>query len=76
MMTILIAFQTGNYRTFKHFYLYMLPHHRYDFPGLVSYKRFVNLIPNVMIPLFAIPDDALLGIRDLLAFALTPRRYA
>lgn len=52
-MTILIAFQTSNYRTFKHFYLHLLAHHRQDFPGLVSYKRFVNLIPQAMMPLFA-----------------------
>ena len=35
-MTILIAFQTSNYRTFKHFYLFLHTHHRQDFPGLVS----------------------------------------
>lgn len=31
MITILIAFQTRNYRTFKHFYLYLLHHCRGDF---------------------------------------------
>ena len=53
MMTILIAFQAGNYRTFKHFYLHLLTHHRHDFPGLVSYSRFIQLAPRVLMPLFA-----------------------
>lgn len=53
IMVILIVFQTSNYRTFKHFYLHLLTHYRQDFPDLVSYKRFVNLIPQVTMPLFA-----------------------
>lgn len=53
IMTILIAFQTGNYRTFKHFYLYRLSYRRDDFPGLVCYGQFVRRIPQVMMPLFA-----------------------
>jgi len=43
----------ANCRTFKHFYLHLLAHHHQDFPGLVSYKRFVNLIPQAMMLLFA-----------------------
>lgn len=53
MITILIAFQTSNYRTFKHFYLYLQHHHRTDFPQLTSYNRFVQRIGHVTIPLFA-----------------------
>ena len=53
MMTILIAFQTSHFRTFKHFYLHLLRHHRRDFPGLVSYNRFVRRMPRVTLPLFA-----------------------
>jgi hypothetical protein len=53
IMTILIAFQTSNYRTFKHFYLSLLHHHRRDFPKLVSYQRFVEWMPHVLMPLFA-----------------------
>lgn len=52
-MTILITFQTSHFRTFKHFYLHLLRHHRHDFPGLVSYNRFVEGIPHVVTPLFA-----------------------
>jgi CRISPR/Cas system CSM-associated protein Csm2 small subunit len=50
-MTILIAFQTSGYRTFKDFYQYILAHHRHDFPDLVGYDRFVYLIPRAIIPL-------------------------
>jgi hypothetical protein len=53
IMTILIAFQTSNFRDFKHFYAYLEEHHRADFPDLVSYSRFVSWIPRVTIPLFA-----------------------
>lgn len=53
IMTILIAFQTSNFRDFKHFYAYVCRHHRRDFPHLVSYSRFVRWIPRVTLPLFA-----------------------
>lgn len=53
IMTILIAFQTSGYRDFKHFYAYLRRHHRHDFPGLVSYSRFVGWMPRTTIPLFA-----------------------
>ena len=52
IMTILIAFQTSRYRDFKHFYLYLLTHHRAGFPGLVSYGRFVELMPRATLPRF------------------------
>lgn len=51
IMTILIAFQTSGYRTFKGFYQYILANHRCDFPDLVSYDRFIYLIPRTIIPL-------------------------
>lgn len=53
VMTILIAFQTSGYRTFKAFYSYLLKYRRCDFPGLLSYDRFISLIPRTVIPLFA-----------------------
>jgi hypothetical protein len=52
-MTIVIAFHSSNYRNFKHFYLMLLFHHRADFPGLVSYQRFVQLMPALIVPLCA-----------------------
>jgi hypothetical protein len=53
MITILIAFQTSNYRTFKHFYMHLLTHHHTDFPQLTSYNRFIQRIGCTTIPLFA-----------------------
>jgi hypothetical protein len=52
IMTILILFQQSGYRTFKGFYLhYVQTQLRAEFPQLVSYPRFVTLIPRVLLPL-------------------------
>ena len=54
IMTILIQFHQSHYRDFKAFYIeQVLKHWRLDFPGLVSYHRFVELIPSVLVPLSA-----------------------
>lgn len=46
VMTIVIAFHGSGFRTFKEFYtLCVLPHWRRAFPHLVSYSRFVELMP-------------------------------
>lgn len=50
-MTILIAFHGSHYRTFKHFYQMLLSAHRSEFPNLVSYQRFVELMPQALVPL-------------------------
>ena len=43
-ITLLISFHSGQFRNFKHFYLhYVSVHLRDDFPGLVSYNRFIEL---------------------------------
>ena len=52
IMTILIHFHQSNYRNFKAFHLeHVMTHLRNEFPGLVSYNRFVELIPSVIVPL-------------------------
>ena len=52
IMTILILFQQSGYRTFKGFYTqYVQTQLRAEFPHLVSYSRFVTLIPRVVLPL-------------------------
>ncbi|OBQ15672.1 MAG: transposase, partial [Aphanizomenon flos-aquae LD13] len=44
IITLLIAFHGGQFRNFKHFYVdYVSVHLREDFPGLVSYNRFIEL---------------------------------
>jgi IS5 family transposase len=46
VMTIAVAFPGSGFRTFKEFYtLCVLPHWRRAFPNLVSYSRFVELMP-------------------------------
>jgi len=53
IMTILIAFHTSNARTFKHFYLKLMAQHKTEFPQLVTYQRFVELMPIALVPLAA-----------------------
>jgi len=50
-MTILIAFHQSAYRNFKWFYTQLVCRYwRNAFPGLVSYNRFVEWMPSVLIP--------------------------
>ncbi|HEU5342926.1 MAG TPA: IS982 family transposase [Ktedonobacterales bacterium] len=52
IMTILILFQQSGYRTFKGFYTqYVQTQLRAEFPHLLSYTRFVALIPRMLLPL-------------------------
>ncbi len=44
IMTILIVFQFGSFRNFKHYYLFFIKEHlKSYFPKAVSYNRFVEL---------------------------------
>jgi len=52
VMTILIYFHQSSYRNFKAYYQEkIMKHHQKEFPCLVSYNRFVELIPYTLIPL-------------------------
>lgn len=52
IMTILVAFHLSHYRTFKDFYTQAIQaHFRSEFPNLVSYNRFVELMQDAVIPL-------------------------
>jgi len=52
ILTILILFQQSGYRTFKGFYThYVRLALRQEFPQLVSYTRFVDLMPRFLVPL-------------------------
>ena len=49
VMTILIHFHQSHYRNFKAYYTqHVCEHRRSEFPGLVSYTRFVELIPSAL----------------------------
>jgi hypothetical protein len=52
IMTILIHFHQSHYRDFKAYYMeYVLERLSSEFPGLVSYTRFIEFIPSVLLPL-------------------------
>lgn len=52
VLTIVVGFHLSGYRTFKYYYLnQVLKHERAYFPRLVSYNRFVELLPGTLIPL-------------------------
>jgi hypothetical protein len=54
IMTILIHFHQSHYRNFKAYYTkHVMTYLRSEFPELVSYNRFVELMPTVIIPLLA-----------------------
>jgi hypothetical protein len=54
IMTILIHFHQSHYRTFKAYYTeYVQVYLASEFPRLVSYPRFVTLIPSMMVPMLA-----------------------
>ena len=54
VMTLMIHFHQSHYRTFKAYYTeYVQMRLRAEFPRLVSYQRFVELMPSVLIPLCA-----------------------
>jgi hypothetical protein len=54
IMTILIHFHQAHYRNFKAYYThYVQVHLTGEFPRLVSYSRFVQLIPRVLVALCA-----------------------
>ena len=47
IMTIIVLFHQSSYRIFKDYYLdKILKYHQEDFPNLVSYNRFVELMPS------------------------------
>ncbi|MBC8137268.1 MAG: IS982 family transposase [Fibrella sp.] len=54
ILTLLIAFHQSNYRTFKAFYTgHVCLYWRKEFPGLVSYQRFIEWMPSALAPLLA-----------------------
>ena len=52
VMTILIGFHRSGYRNFKAYYEQEVEVHQTDdFPGLVSYTRFIDLVPETLLPM-------------------------
>jgi len=62
VMTIVIYFHLMRYRDFKHYNLFHVSEHmRNDFPGLVSYNRFVELMQTALLPLAVFLKTRCLG---------------
>ena len=73
MMTILIHFHQSHYRTFKAYYTeYVAVYLRGEFPRLVSYPRFVSVMPSVLVPLCAYLDTCRGRCRGLSLVDSTP----
>src|SRR5688572_29202202 len=53
IMTSVILSHSSRFRDFKNFYLNLLNFHRPAFPDLVSYSRFVELMPSLLVALCA-----------------------
>ncbi len=54
IMTIVIHFHQSNYKDFKNYYLrHVHQYLRKEFPRLLSYTRFLEVMPRVLIPLCA-----------------------
>lgn len=54
IMTILIMYHLSGYRTFKWYYVnHVMKYQKQDFPNLVSYNRFVEIMKYALVPLRA-----------------------
>lgn len=52
VMTIIVLFHASSYRNFKAYYTgHVMKHYAGAFPRLVSYQRFVELMPGALVPL-------------------------
>lgn len=52
VMTIIVLFHAPRYRNFKAYYTeQVLKYYVWAFPRLVSYQRFVELMPSALVPL-------------------------
>ncbi len=62
VITIMIIFHTGGFRTMKHFYLFYVQKHMTDlFPNTVSYNRFVELMQGATLPMTLFMKTCCLG---------------
>mgnify|MGYP003426070511 FL=1 len=52
MLTIMVIFHLSPCKNFKYFYSFHLPYfHKSEFPKLLSYSRFLQLMPRLFVPL-------------------------
>ena len=54
IMTIVVSFHMSHYRDFKNYYLgYVYLVYKNEFPNLLSYTRFLAVMPRVIVPMCA-----------------------
>ena len=54
IMTVIIGFHTSNHRDFKNYYLGLVSvFYKKDFPDLLSYTRFLEVMPRAIVPMCA-----------------------
>lgn len=71
VMTIIVHFHESSYRTLKAYYCkYVCKQLRGEFPLLVSYTRFVELMPQVLLPLCAYLQQSFAEPASALSIAL------
>jgi Fe-S cluster assembly scaffold protein SufB len=69
VMSILVYFNIQNFQNFKDYYLkYICVYYRDYFPDLISYNRFVELIPRTLLPLSSYMKQCRLGINTGISF--------
>lgn len=69
VMSILIFFHISGYRNFKDYYIkHISEYYKSYFPDLVSYNRFVELIPRVLLPLSAYSKSCRMGLDTGVSF--------
>jgi len=62
IITILIFYQLYGAEDFKHFYINtLIGHYKKDFPDLVTYSRFVSLIPRALYPMMMFLTNTRMG---------------
>jgi hypothetical protein len=54
LMTILLCFHLGDFKSFKSYYKFLKKYHNSEFPNLVSYTRLVELKSSCAIPLLVL----------------------
>lgn len=69
IITILIFYQLYGAEDFKHFYINtMMRHYNKEFPDLVSYARFVRLIPRALYPMLMFLKNTRMGNNSGISF--------
>jgi hypothetical protein len=54
LMTILLCFHLGDFKSFKSYYKFLIKYHKAEFPNMVSYTRVVELKKSCAIPLLVL----------------------